>query len=94
MITLGDFYNNNGTSEDRYRPLFDLARTNCRDDPNEKRQSMDRMMMISYKGQKGGHRKQYVKNKTKKWGYKVFVKAWVSDYISDFLCTSQKHFME
>lgn len=42
-------------------------------------------MMIPYKGTKAGKRRQYIKNKPKKWGYKNFVRAGVSGLIYDFI---------
>lgn len=42
-------------------------------------------MMIPYKGRKAGKRKQYVKMKPKKWGFKNFVRAGVSGIIYDFI---------
>lgn len=42
-------------------------------------------MMIPYKGTKAGKRRQYIKIKPKKWGYKNFVRAGVSGLIYDFI---------
>ncbi|XP_045505567.1 putative nuclease HARBI1 [Colias croceus] len=42
-------------------------------------------MMVPYTGKKAGYRKQYVKNKPKKWGYKIFVRAGVSGFVYDLI---------
>ncbi|CAK1593994.1 unnamed protein product [Parnassius mnemosyne] len=42
-------------------------------------------MMVPHKGTRAGSRKQYIKNKPKKWGYKTFVRAGVSGIVYDFL---------
>ena len=41
--------------------------------------------MVPHKGTRAGSRKQYIKNKPKKWGYKIFVRAGVSGIVYDFL---------
>lgn len=41
-------------------------------------------MMIPYKGTKAGKRRQYIKSKPKKWGFKNCVRAGVSGLIYDF----------
>lgn len=48
---------------------------------NEEFQSIDEMI-IPFKGR--SHLKQYVKNKPKKWGFKVWVRAGVSGYVHCF----------
>jgi len=50
---------------------------------HETRFSVDEMM-IPYKGVKAGSRRQYIKNKPKKWGFKFFVRAGVSGMVYDF----------
>ncbi|CAF4773039.1 unnamed protein product [Pieris macdunnoughi] len=42
-------------------------------------------MMIPYKGRKAGNRKQYMKDKPSKWGFKNYVRAGVSGMIYDFI---------
>lgn len=72
---------------DRYfkiRPLIQMIRQNFLKVPHETRFSIDEMM-VPYKGKKAGNRKQYVKNKPKKWGFKIFVRAGVSGFIYDFI---------
>ncbi|CAK1600268.1 unnamed protein product [Parnassius mnemosyne] len=41
-------------------------------------------MIVPYKGTRAGSRKQYVQNKPKKWGFKMFVRAGVSGIVYDF----------
>lgn len=72
---------------DRYfkvRPLIEKVRANFLRVPHETRFSIDEMM-VPYKGKKAGNRKQYIKSKPRKWGYKIFVRAGVSGFIYDFL---------
>lgn len=42
-------------------------------------------MMIPYKGRKAGNRKQYMKDKPNKWGFKNYVRAGVSGMTYDFV---------
>lgn len=72
---------------DRYykvRPLLQKIRENCLKTEEEPRFSVDEMM-VPYKGTRAGSRKQYIKNKPKKWGFKIFVRAGVSGIVYDFL---------
>ncbi|KAF9410725.1 hypothetical protein HW555_010270 [Spodoptera exigua] len=72
---------------DRYykvRPILQRIRENCLQVEVETRFSIDEMMM-PHKGTRVGSSKQYVKNKPKKWGYKIFVRAGVSGIVYDFL---------
>lgn len=41
--------------------------------------------MIPYKGKKAGSKRQYIKSKPKKWGFKFFIRAGVNGCIYDFL---------
>ncbi|CAH0714336.1 unnamed protein product, partial [Brenthis ino] len=73
--------------DDRYhkvRPLLQKIRENCLKVEEESRFSIDEMM-VPHKGTRAGSRKQYVKNKPKKWGFKIFVRAGVSGIVYDFL---------
>ncbi|XP_046974849.1 piggyBac transposable element-derived protein 3-like [Vanessa cardui] len=73
---------------DRYykiRPLVEKVRRNfALNIPEGKRFSIDEMM-VPYKGTRAGSRKQYVRNKPKKWGFKFFVRASPSGLVHDFL---------
>lgn len=50
----------------------------------ETRFSIDEMI-VPYKGKKVGNRKQYIKNKPRKWGFKIFVRAGTTGFVYDFL---------
>lgn len=81
------FTDNSEESSDRYckiRPVMEKIRQNCLKLEEEGEYSIDEMM-IPYKGRKAGKRKQYIKSKPKKWGFKNFVRAGVSGIIYDFL---------
>ncbi|XP_026746467.1 piggyBac transposable element-derived protein 3-like [Trichoplusia ni] len=73
---------------DRYykiRPLVEKVRRNYASNiPEGKRFSIDEMM-VPYKGTRAGSRKQYVRNKPKKWGFKFFVRASPSGLVHDFI---------
>lgn len=85
------FCNNEELDEsDRFfkvRKLMDIIRNNCLSIPQGKRFSIDEMMIL-YKGKKAGSRKQYMKNKPKKWGFKIFVRAGIDGMVYDFLAYS------
>ncbi|XP_039298358.1 uncharacterized protein LOC120354774 [Nilaparvata lugens] len=75
------------TSTDRYfklKPVIDIIRKNCRNIVNEKQQSIDEMM-APFKGTRAGSRKQYIKSKPHKWGFKIFVRSGVSGIVYDFI---------
>lgn len=77
----------NGGTDDRYfkiRPLLDIIRSSFLSIEEEGKYSIDEMM-IPYKGKRAGSRKQYIKNKPCKWGFKVFIRAGISGMIYDFL---------
>lgn len=81
------FADNTLEDSDRYfkiRPIMEKIRQNFLQVEEEGKYSIDEMM-IPYKGRKAGKRKQYVKMKPKKWGFKNFVRAGVSGIIYDFL---------
>ncbi|CAK1601014.1 unnamed protein product [Parnassius mnemosyne] len=81
------FANNLQDDGDRYfkvRNLLESIRRNCLKIEEENRFSIDEVM-VPYKGTRAGSRKQYIKNKPRKWGFKVFVRAGVSGIIYDFL---------
>lgn len=59
-------------------------RDNCLAQENERRFSIGEMM-IPYKGTKAGKRRQYMKDKPNKWGFKNYVRAGVSEMIYDFV---------
>lgn len=81
------FTDNNLQDSDRYykvRPIAEKIRINCLKQENENKFSIDEMM-IPYKGRKAGNRKQYMKDKPNKWGFKNYVRAGVSGMIYDFV---------
>lgn len=81
------FVDNNDVNDDRYfkiRPVLESVRKNCLKIEQEIRNSVDEMM-IPYKGKKAGSRKQYVKAKPRKWGFKMFVRCGVSGMVYDFI---------
>ncbi|CAK1599832.1 unnamed protein product [Parnassius mnemosyne] len=76
-----------GDDGDRYykiRPLLEKIRQNCINIEEEHRFSVDEMT-VPYKGTRAGTRKQYIKNKPRKWGFKIFVRAGISGMVYDFL---------
>lgn len=81
-------FNNNLLDDgDRYykiRPLVERIRANFLKVAHETKFSIDEMM-VPYKGKKAGNRKQYIKSKPRKWGFKIFVRAGVSGFIYDFV---------
>lgn len=48
-------------------------------------------MMVPYKGKKAGSRRQYMKNKPKKWGFKLFVRAGIDAMVYDFFPYSDEN---
>lgn len=81
------FTDNSQMNDDRYfkvRPLLESVRKSCLSIEQEKMNSVDEMM-IPYKGTRAGSRRQYVKSKPKKWGFKMFVRSGVSGIVYDFL---------
>jgi hypothetical protein len=82
------FANNEHVNEhDRYakiRPLLDIIRANCLKIEQEKKFSVDEMM-IPYKGTRAGSRRQYMQNKPKKWGFKMYCRCGVSGIVYDFM---------
>lgn len=81
------FADNNMEDSDRYykvRPVVQKVRDNCLAQENEQRFSIDEMI-IPYKGTKAGKRRQYMKDKPNKWGFKNYVRAGVSGMIYDFI---------
>ncbi|KAJ0175946.1 hypothetical protein K1T71_008120 [Dendrolimus kikuchii] len=82
------FADNNLEDGDRYykvRPLLEKVRLNClKLQGMENKFSIDEMI-IAYKGSKAGKRKQYMKDKPNKWGFKNYVRAGVSGIIYDFV---------
>lgn len=46
--------------------------------------------MVPYKGKKAGSLQQYLPNKPKKWGFKIFVRAGVSGFVYDFMVYTGK----
>ncbi|XP_063620656.1 piggyBac transposable element-derived protein 3-like [Cydia splendana] len=81
------FADSNFETSDRYykvRPLVEKIKKNCLAQETEKEFSVDEMM-IPYKGKKAGKRRQYMKDKPNKWGFKNFVRAGVSGMIYDFI---------
>nr|CAH7748787.1 unnamed protein product [Callosobruchus chinensis] len=81
------FVNNANQNDDPYfkiRPALEIVRRNCIAVEEEKKQSIDEMM-IPYKGKKVGSKRQYIKSKPKRWGFKIFVRAGVSGIVYDFV---------
>ncbi|XP_046971065.1 piggyBac transposable element-derived protein 2-like [Vanessa cardui] len=82
------FVDNNMADGDKYfkvRPVVEQIRQNClKQQKIESKFSIDEMM-IAYKGSKAGKRKQYMKDKPNKWGFKNYVRAGVSGIIYDFI---------
>ncbi|XP_026331157.1 piggyBac transposable element-derived protein 2-like, partial [Hyposmocoma kahamanoa] len=81
------FVDNSTDNSDRYhkiRPIVEKIRANCLAQEVETKFSIDEMM-IPYKGTKAGKRRQYMKDKPNKWGFKNFVRAGVSGMIYDFI---------
>jgi len=79
--------NDNYNPNDRFskvRPFLDIIRRNCLSQNQPNQFSVDEMM-IPYKGKKAGSRRQYIKSKPKKWGFKFFIRAGVNGCIYDFL---------
>lgn len=70
---------------DRYakiRPILEHVRQKCLSVEQGTRFSIDEMM-IPYKETKAGTRRQYIRNKPKKWGFKMFVRAGVDGFVYD-----------
>nr|CAH7751324.1 unnamed protein product [Callosobruchus chinensis] len=81
------FVNNANQNDDPYlkiRPALEIVRRNCIAVEEEKKQSIDEMM-IPYKGKKVGSKRQYIKSKPNRWGFKIFVRAGVSGIVYDFV---------
>ncbi|KAF9419010.1 hypothetical protein HW555_004337 [Spodoptera exigua] len=82
------FVDNNMDDGDKYykvRPVVEQIRQNClKQQKTETKFSIDEMM-IAYKGSKAGKRKQYMKDKPNKWGFKNYVRAGISGIIYDFV---------
>lgn len=81
------FNDNNFEDSDRFykvRTIVEQIRQNCLQGEKGNRFSVDEMM-IPYKGRKAGNRKQYMKDKPTKWGFKNYVRAGVDGMIFDFL---------
>ena len=86
-IHFNDNSNMKGEHEEGYdrlfkvRPMITKLRQNCLNKECEEMNSIDERM-IPFKGR--NKMKQYVKNKPKKWGIKVFVRAGASGIVYDF----------
>ncbi|XP_039278470.1 uncharacterized protein LOC120350124 isoform X2 [Nilaparvata lugens] len=81
------FANNEHMNDDRYykiRPVLEHIRQKCVSLEQEKKNSIDEMM-IPYKGTRAGSRSQYMKNKPTKLGFKLYVRASISGIIHDFI---------
>ncbi|KOB72988.1 Uncharacterized protein OBRU01_11452 [Operophtera brumata] len=83
-IHFNDNLKDDGDGYYKVRPLLKRIRENCLHVEEETRFSIDEMM-VPHKGTRAGSRKQYIKNKPKKWGFKIFVRAGVSGIVYDFL---------
>lgn len=74
-------------TEDRYykvRPILEHVKKNCLGIDQGFQFSIDEMM-IPYKKIKAGTRRQYIKNKPKKWGFKMFTRSGIDGFVYDFL---------
>lgn len=72
----------------KIRPLLDVLHTTFHDaKSDEENQSIDEMV-IPFKGR--STLKQYIKNKPKKWGFKVWVRSSATGYVSCFELYSGK----
>ncbi|KAJ8937836.1 hypothetical protein NQ314_011697 [Rhamnusium bicolor] len=81
------FVDNNDLDSDRYfkiRPFLNEIRKKFLEIDEEHKYSIDEMM-VPYKGIRAGNRRQYIKNKPRKWGIKNFIRAGVTGMIYDFL---------
>nr|CAH7750391.1 unnamed protein product [Callosobruchus chinensis] len=81
------FVNNANQNDDPYfkiRPALEIVRKNCIAVEEKKKQSIDEMM-VPYKGKKVGSKRQYIKSKPNRWGFKIFVRAGVSGIVYDFV---------
>nr|CAI5858404.1 unnamed protein product [Callosobruchus analis] len=81
------FVNNANQNDDPYfkiRPALEIVRRNCIAVEEEKKQSIDEIM-VPYKGKKAGYKSRYIKSKPKRWGFKIFVRASVSGIVYDFV---------
>lgn len=81
------FVDNTMDDADKYfkvRPVIEQLRQNCLKQQKKVTKFSIDEMMIAYKGTKAGKRKQYMKDKPKKWGFKDYIRAGVSGIIYDF----------
>jgi len=62
---------------------LERVRKNCLEIDQESQFFIDEMM-IPYKGIKASTRRQYIKNKPKKWGFKMFVRWGIDGFVYDF----------
>lgn len=83
-LHFNDNLHDNGDRYYKIRPLLQKVQENCLKIEEENTFSIDEMM-VPYKGTRAGNRRQYIQNKPKKWGFKVFVRAGVSGIVYDFL---------
>ncbi|KAE9528741.1 hypothetical protein AGLY_012316 [Aphis glycines] len=68
----------------KVRPILEHVRKNCLEIYQGSQFFIDKMM-IPYKRIKAGTRRQYIKNKLKKWGFKMFVRSGIYGFVYDFL---------
>ncbi|XP_026333743.1 piggyBac transposable element-derived protein 1-like [Hyposmocoma kahamanoa] len=68
----------------KVRPVVEKIKKNCLAQETERNFSVDEMM-IPYKGTKAGKRRQYMKDKPNKWGFKNYVRVGPSGMIYDFI---------
>lgn len=76
-------YDNNTDRFFKAREFIEKIRINCLNISQGNKFSIDEMM-VPYKGKKAGSRRQYMKNKPKKWGFKLFVRAGIDGMVYDF----------
>lgn len=82
-------FNNNDEYNERDRfykvqPLINIICRNCLNREQGKCFSIDEMM-IPYKGKKAGSRRQFIKSKPKKLGFKFFVRSGINRLIYNFI---------
>ena len=73
--------------------LFSLLNTAFRTEPETPKQSVD-WVTVAYKGKRAGNLRQYIKNKPRKWGFKLFARASDDGFIHDMVLYQGKTTLE
>uniref|UniRef100_A0A3B5R2X5 PiggyBac transposable element-derived protein domain-containing protein n=1 Tax=Xiphophorus maculatus TaxID=8083 RepID=A0A3B5R2X5_XIPMA len=68
----------------KIRPLFEMLCEQCLLIPSTHKHSVDEVL-VAYKGTRAGTLRQYIANKSDKWGFKLFCRASSSGIIHDLL---------